>query len=1181
MKNLFRHIVIATLVVLALGERRIWSADDLKHRATGLPEDETHRHSAASEGGAQLVDYSNSYKGEEDNGMNGNLYDRTTCAHGKMKNCYVTYDLGPLALHTTPHRLEYFQCRQPGFTNGGVQDFELLTSDSKDSGFVVAIKGSVNEHNLQADRGDVNSFKALSTAKPGRYWKFQALKNHGNGAYLWFCEFRLYAKETTKPSNIINVARNKPAIASSTFRPQCKGCYDASKAVDGRLPVWTQNSVQHCWHSGTEPKPSIKINLQERMNVTDITIVGRNWQTNQGDNLKVYVDNTPCGGKDAIYHTNGKGGNTYARSFADVTVNVPCNLMGSVVTVQTEDTVAVLCEIEVWAPVKNPDPVGACDGCAWRLKSCDQGDFDHWDVDFIKFHDATGSLTSQGKPFSSGFVEGFQNVGRITHTYGPAEAFTDFAPNQLIWSGKPDKYSGDWFIGSRFDQAVNVTRVEYMMGGECFGKEADINHDYGTHSECVELQKWDGDEWVTDNWHDELKSCVLYDLKPAGRRFECKCPVNLLNNGDCDAACNIEACLYDGGDCKACPLDTKDKEHLSFNSVAADKTWTEDGKVVYGQDAQLKFSCAPGYRLDSSENSLCDADKGTWNPSLPNCVKQYCDDVSLSPLQTGGLKASWTSEVESERDVNGRFSFESVVSYVCEDEHFQLVGSSERVCSEDSGGVTWDQDAPSCIRVKCPVLTLPEHVVNSEDCDSSLGCQAKLSCTNGFKLFGRNPSDKVTLTCTESAWDGTVPTCVPIDCGIPPSLAYGNSKFSAKGYKAMASYTCNAGYELVGDDTSTCGADEKWTSIGTCSRIHCAEVNSVVDASVTPKLLSTDTNENEVYTTVNFSCTSNYYVSGSKSMTCQEDGEWSAIAPSCIIKECPLLSDLDNGYIKMNQRDLEIGASVEYVCNTGYQLNSTRSRYLRYCNRDVDLEDAGSWDGEHVACLSVPCDTLPIQESIVFTPEDMVAAHRFGAFVPYNCSDGYEGPMGFFQCVEDGTWLSDVQCKATTTSTTTVSTISSTVTKSTGTTTTTTETDEQLSARVAESAKSSTGQTTTLAVVAVVATIIVLFALIAAVYVIKRKAAAVSKGSDSQHMSFDNPHYDAGQGDDSNAPGYADVACSEGAYADVPASSGYVDVNNGHATYMDVAPVPATSGYMDVAPSPADDDYDDESDEEV
>lgn len=206
------------------------------------------------------------------------------------------------------------------------------------------------------------------------------------------------------------------------------------------------------------------------------------------------------------------------------------------------------------------------------------------------------------------------------------------------------------------------------------------------------------------------------------------------------------------------------------------------------------------------------------------------------------------------------------------------------------------------------------------------------------------------------------------------------------------------GYELVGDDTSTCGADEKWTSIGTCSRIHCAEVNSVVDASVTPKLLSTDTNENEVYTTVNFSCTSNYYVSGSKSMTCQEDGIWSAIAPSCIIKECPLLSDLDNGYIKMNQRDLEIGASVEYVCNTGYQLNSTRSRYLRYCNRDVDLEDAGSWDGEHVACLGVPCDTLPIQESIVFTPEDMVAAHRFGAFVPYNCSDGYVGPMGFFQC---------------------------------------------------------------------------------------------------------------------------------------------------------------------------------------
>ena len=46
--------------------------------------------------------------------------------------------------------------------------------------------------------------------------------------------------------------------------------------------------------------------------------------------------------------------------------------------------------------------------------------------------------------------------------------------------------------------------------------------DGGTHADCVELQKWDGDKWLTVNWHDGLKSCKLYEpVKTSTDGYHC------------------------------------------------------------------------------------------------------------------------------------------------------------------------------------------------------------------------------------------------------------------------------------------------------------------------------------------------------------------------------------------------------------------------------------------------------------------------------------------------------------------------------------------------------------------------------------------------------------------------------------------------------------------------------------
>lgn len=126
--------------------------------------------------------------------MDGSLNNRVTCAHSNMRSCWIVYDLGPLAVHKVPSRLEYFQCTQPGFTNGGVKDFQLEVSDALDGPWEVVIKGTANEADSKADRGgQVQSYSTPEdkSSTGGRYWRFHAINDHGNGSYRWFCEIRL------------------------------------------------------------------------------------------------------------------------------------------------------------------------------------------------------------------------------------------------------------------------------------------------------------------------------------------------------------------------------------------------------------------------------------------------------------------------------------------------------------------------------------------------------------------------------------------------------------------------------------------------------------------------------------------------------------------------------------------------------------------------------------------------------------------------------------------------------------------------------------------------------------------------------------------------------------------------------------------------------------------------------
>lgn len=97
--------------------------------------------------------------------------------------------------------------------------------------------------------------------------------------------------------------------------------------------------------------------------------------------------------------------------------------------------------------------------------------------------------------------------------------------------------------------------------------------------------------------------------------------------------------------------------------------------------------------------------------------------------------------------------------------------------------------------------------------------QIKYECVPGFELVGKD-----TRYCqSDGTWTPSeLPTCVPVQCGLPESPVNGKAHYTALAYKSVVTYTCKYGHMVVGDATRTCGEDKQWSGQEPkCKEINC------------------------------------------------------------------------------------------------------------------------------------------------------------------------------------------------------------------------------------------------------------------------------------------------------------------------------------------------------------------------
>ncbi|XP_064386860.1 sushi, von Willebrand factor type A, EGF and pentraxin domain-containing protein 1-like [Halichondria panicea] len=152
-----------------------------------------------------------------------------------------------------------------------------------------------------------------------------------------------------------------------------------------------------------------------------------------------------------------------------------------------------------------------------------------------------------------------------------------------------------------------------------------------------------------------------------------------------------------------------------------------------------------------------------------------------------------------------------------------------------------------------------------------------------------------------------------------------------------------------------------------------------------------------------FSCDPGFMISDvTNTITCQEDGQWSSIPPTCMEIGCQTLNT-ENAMVTYSGDTTEpyiYGTTATYQCNPGYEITSGDSE--RTCTGDV-RSSVGEWSGRKAVCSVVSCEPpTPPSDGEVSLP----AGTAFSSVAHYSCHPCYRLVGVSLQiCIGNGMWI--------------------------------------------------------------------------------------------------------------------------------------------------------------------------------
>jgi len=379
------------------------------------------------------------------------------------------------------------------------------------------------------------------------------------------------------------------------------------------------------------------------------------------------------------------------------------------------------------------------------------------------------------------------------------------------------------------------------------------------------------------------------------------------------AAATATGCMYPalktgtGGNSAATGTQASGGTHAGGTVAGATGSGGNGGGDAGVRDAPVSQSDVPAGGQGGGGTSTGGSSSGA-GPNCPALKDPSNGSVSASPTTRG-----------------------STAVYSC-NTGFNLSGSKTSTCQADG---TWSVAAPTCTIVDCGALTKPANgsVTTSK---TTYGSTADYTCNSGFGLAGTSPR----ICQADGNWSGTTPSCGLADCPDPPSIPNGAPTTTGTTFGSTATYACNPGYKLSDTTAHTCQSDRTWSgNPPTCTVVDCG-TPSIASGFVS----QTGTTYNS---TATYTCTNCFSMTGDAKRTCQADGTWSGVQPTCTLADCGMPPDPANGKANLNG-GTTCPWSATYSCNTGYSLSTTTK--TRTCQSD------GTWSTPAPACSTQMLD---------------------------------------------------------------------------------------------------------------------------------------------------------------------------------------------------------------------------------
>ncbi|XP_071959656.1 CUB and sushi domain-containing protein 3-like isoform X4 [Antedon mediterranea] len=311
-----------------------------------------------------------------------------------------------------------------------------------------------------------------------------------------------------------------------------------------------------------------------------------------------------------------------------------------------------------------------------------------------------------------------------------------------------------------------------------------------------------------------------------------------------------------------CQADCKEPEALVNGNI--------QGK--YKHNDNIRFTCNPGYSLVGVTNTVCE--NGQYLDPNPVCYENCGPSLVIR---------------------NGRYigslKHDGAIYIIC-DAGFSLEGQSNMTCYNGQ----LSSEMPVC-RGDC---TQPSELIDGTIvADLVHGGVTTFSCNEGFTLVGVDSS-----VCLDGLLTDPSPECF---ANCPSDNLIKNGEMSGSlTHGQNATFTCNAGYTLVGNYEIFCYDGQYSSNIPSC-KLNCAKQSNLENG-----IIKNDITHGGK---TSYRCFDNFSLVGADVVYC-EDGKYTSPKPTCYAN-CEATISIINGKYTGS---FTHGGSITFTCDVGYTL---------------------------------------------------------------------------------------------------------------------------------------------------------------------------------------------------------------------------------------------------------------------